>query len=128
MPSIDKTPLYIDLDKRRRIEWNMNTALLVRKHIAPGSSLFESIGEYKDKATGETKKRYDINGDNLIVYLWACLVTGARLDGEAFNRSIEETGDLIDNKRKATRAYLEIDRLIGRYYGDEQGEAQAAAR
>jgi hypothetical protein len=53
---------------------------------------------------------------------------GERLDGTPFNLSIEQVGDLITGKRKSTRAYLGIQTLLARYYGDDPGEAEAAAR
>ena len=65
---IDKSPLYLDLDKRRRIEFNLNAANMIRKHTAPGASLWEKIGEVE--VEGEARPRYDINGEALQVYLW----------------------------------------------------------
>ncbi len=93
---IDKSPVYLDLDQRRRIEFNLNAANMIRKHTAPGASPWEKIGEVEVK--GEVRPQYDINGEALQVYLWACLNVGERLDGTPFNLSIEQVGDLINGK------------------------------
>ncbi len=116
----DKSPVYLALDTRRRIEFNLNAANMIKKHTEPGSSLWEKVSEVL--VDGNPKVQYDINGDALQVYLWACLNVGERLDGKPFNLSIEEVGDLINSKRKSTRAYLGIQSLLARYYGDDPGE------
>lgn len=126
LATLDYTPIYAELDARRRLEFNLNTEILIRKHVASGSGLWDSVGEFVD-TDGKRKVRHDINLENLRVYLWATLAEAARIDGDPFSLSLEDVGMLIRHKRKATHAFIAVSQTLKQYYGDaEPGEAPAS--
>lgn len=118
---ITKTPIYVDLDRRRELCMNLNTEILIR-NTAPGASLWETIGEETD-ASGQVKRTLDVNLDNLKVYLWALLQDDSRRNGEKL--TVDEVGEMITRRAWVTKAVVAITAALAAYYGDESGEANA---
>ncbi len=109
---LSRKPIYIDLDRRREIVFNLNTEILIREEGKGASSLWESIGVETDPETGEEKKLLDVNLENLRVYLWAALFEDAKKHGE-----------ILTHRKYVTEAVLRITEALRLYYGDDEGEA-----
>lgn len=122
---INKTPIFIDLDRRREIVFNVNTEILIKSAGGLGSSLWETIGETKDPGTGKVQRTLDVNLENLRLYLWAALQDDCHRNAEILTP--EQVGALLTRKRWVTQAVLKITQALAAYYGDEPGEAQAPA-
>lgn len=122
---IQKTPIYIDLDRRRELRMNLNTEILIRNAAEPGASLWQTIGVETDQETGKEKRTLDVNLENLKVYLWALLQDDAAAAGEKL--TIYEVGQLMTRRAWVTQAVIAITKALSAYYGDEPGEAQAPA-
>ena len=116
---IDPSPFFVDLDKRRPIEFNLNTERMIFKHKERDSALVEVVEEIVGE-DGKPKVKHDINLDNLAIYLWAAITEGARIAGEPVLFTIDDVGALVSGKRKATNAYLALRLLMARYYGDAE--------
>lgn len=125
---IQKTPIFIDLDRRRRVVFNLNTEILIRSAGKRNASIFETIGEAKDPETGETKRSLDVDVENLRVYLWAAIQEDAERHNETL--SLADVGALLTNKIRIGKAVVAVTRGLAAYYGDgpdEPGEASAPA-
>lgn len=122
---IDKTPIYVDFDRRRELAMNLNAEILIRNSAEPGASLWQTIGVETDPETGKEKRTLDVNLDNLRVYLWALLQDDAKARGEKL--TIEDVGQMITRRKWVTQAVIAITKALAAYYGDELGEAQAPA-
>ena len=119
---IDKTPIYIELDRRREVVFNLNTEILIRSACASedSTSLCSTVGERVNPKTGEPERVLDVNLNNLRVYLWAALQQDARARDEKL--TIEDVGQLITQRRFVTRALLALTQALKVYYGDAPGE------
>lgn len=115
---ITKTPIYVDLDRRRELAMNLNTEITIR-NTTPGASLWETIGVETD-AEGKEKRTLDVNLDNLKVYLWAMLQDDAKGRGEKL--TVDDVGKLITRRAWVARAVVAITAALAAYYGDESGE------
>lgn len=118
---LTRKPVYIDLDRRREIVFNLNTEILIREVGKGASSLWESIGVETDAETGEEKKLLDVNLENLRVYLWAALFEDAKRHGEML--TVEDVGAILTHRKYVTEAVLRITEALRLYYGDDEGEA-----
>jgi hypothetical protein len=117
---IQKAPIYVDLDRRREIVFDLNTEILIKAAGKQGSSLWETIGVTTDP-TGKESRSLDVNLENLRTYLWAALQADAKRRGEIITE--DEVGALLKRRVWVTRAVLEISKALQQYYGDEPGEA-----
>lgn len=115
--SIVKTPVFLDLDRRRELIFDLNTEALIQGANANIGGLLTKIGEETDPKTGKLREKMDVNLDNLRVYLWAALYRDAHERGELL--TIEDVGRLIDRRRKVTLAYFAMRAVLDRYYGRE---------
>jgi hypothetical protein len=123
---IQKTPIYIELDRRREVIFNLNTEILIKGTAAAGKTVLETIGKRHNEETGEDEPVLSVNAENLRVYLWAGLQDDARRRGEMLTQ--EEVGRFLTCKRQITEAVAAVLMGINQYYGDEQpGEAIAPA-
>jgi len=120
---IDKTPIYVDFDRRRELSMNLNAEILIRNTAEPGSALWQTIGVEKDQNTGKDRRTLDVNLDNLKVYLWAMLQDDAKRRDEKL--TVEDVGQMITKRKWVTQAVVKITKALAAYYGDEQGEAEA---
>jgi hypothetical protein len=118
---IQKTPIYVDFDRRREIVFNLNTEILIRGAGKQSSSLWETIGVEVDAESGQEKRSLDVNLENLRAYLWAALQEDAKRHNEALTE--DEVGALLTRRKWVTQAVLKIADALSRYYGDEPGEA-----
>lgn len=121
--AIVKSPIYIDLDRRRELVFDLNTEALIQGANKRDVSLWMKIGEVKDEETGEVKDTLDLNLDNLRVYLWASLYRDSHEKGELL--SVDDVGALINHRKKCTAAFLAVREAMNRYYGlgeDEPGK------
>ncbi len=122
---IQKTPIFVDLDRRHRVVFNLNTEILIRGAGKRNASIFETIGEETDPETGEIKRVLDVDVENLRVYLWAAIQEDAQRHNETL--SLEDVGALLTNKSRISNAVVAVTRALAAYYGDEPGEADAPA-
>ena len=120
MASIVKSPIFLDLDERRELVFDLNTEALIQGSGKRDVSLWTKIGEEVDPKTGEIKNKFDLETDNLRVYLWACLYRDAQRRGELL--TIDDVGALINHRTKATQAFLAVREAMDRYYGKAEGE------
>jgi hypothetical protein len=118
--TILKAPIFVDLDRRRTVVFNLNTEILIRNAGGQDSSLWKTIGEIKDAETGEVKRTLDVNLENLRLYLWAALQDGLQRAGETL--TVDEVGALLTKRRWVTTAVVAITQALNQYYGDEPGE------
>jgi hypothetical protein len=128
MPSVVlfKKPIYLDLDRRRRVVFNLNTEILIRNGGGKESSLWETIAETKDPETGEVRRTLDVNVENLRLYLWAALNAAAEHSGDVL--ALDEVGALLSHRSQVTSAVVAITEALRQYYGDPpQGEPEAPA-
>jgi hypothetical protein len=122
MPSILKSPIFVDLDRRRELIFDLNTEALIQGAGKRDSALWTKIGEKKDPKTGEIKDTLDLNVENLRIYLWACLYRDMRANGELLTQ--DDIGALVNNRRKATAVFLAVREAMSRYYGRDEEEEQ----
>jgi len=122
---IQRKPVYIELDRRRQLTFNLNTEIMIRDVSGRGSSLWETVGESKDAETGEVRRTLDVNLDNLRTYLWAALYEDAEKRGEKL--TIEDVGRMLSRRKWVTAAVYAISEAMNQYYGDTEGEAEAPA-
>ena len=118
---IQKMPIYIDLDRRRQVIFNLNTEILIRNAGGNGGGVLETVG-MKKNAAGEDEPILRVNPENLRLYLWAAIQEDMQPDERL---KIEDVGRIIKTRRAATDATAAIITAIAAYYGDEPGEAQA---
>jgi hypothetical protein len=116
---IQKAPIFVDLDRRRTVVFNVNTEILIRNAGGKDASLWETIGETKD-ADGNINRTLDVNLENLRLYLWAALQDGLQRAGETL--TVDEVGALLTRRKWVTQAVVAITRALNQYYGDEPGE------
>lgn len=122
---IQKAPIYIDLDRKREVLFNLNTEILIRGTAAAGKTILETIGKRRNEETGEDEPVLSVNPENLRVYLWAGLQEDARRHDEKM--TLEEVGRLLASKRQVTEAVAAVLVAVNQYYGEEPGEAHAPA-
>jgi hypothetical protein len=121
-----KKPVFVDFDRRRRLVFNLNTEILIRNAGGAKSSLWDTIGEARDEATGEITRTLDVNLENLRLYLWAALQDDAQRAGETL--TVDEVGALLTRRGWVTQAVVAITLALSQYYGDDgKGEAPAPA-
>jgi len=113
--AIVKTPVYVELDQRRELVFDLNTEALIQGAGKRDASLWAKIGEVKDEKTGELCDKLDVNVENLRLYLWACLYRDMKDRGELL--TVEDVGALIDNRKKATAAFIAVRASMNSYYG-----------
>jgi hypothetical protein len=119
---IQKTPIYVDFDRRRQLVFNLNTEILIRGAGGRDCALWETVGEHKDEKTGEVSRSLDVNLENLRVYLWAALQDDARAHGETL--TVDDVGKLLARRKWITQAVLQMGDALNQYYGDDpKGEA-----
>jgi hypothetical protein len=117
---IQKSPIFIELDRRREVIFNLNTEILIRGSEAAGKTVLETIG-HKPGPDGKPVPVLSVNPENLRVYLWAGLQEDARRQNEKI--TAEEVGRLLTSKKNVTEAVGAVLVALHRYYGDEPGEA-----
>jgi len=125
MSTIVRTPVYIELDRRRELVFDLNTEALIQGANPGDLSLWMKIGEKKDEKTGEVKDTLDVNLQNLRTYLWACLYRDSRENDELL--TLEDVGALINTQKRCTIAFLKVRQAMNQYYGHEPGEKKARA-
>ena len=118
---LSRKPVFVDLDRRREIVFNLNTEILIREAGKGSESLWEQIGIERDADSGEEKKTLDVNLQNLRVYLWAALQADCRSRGEML--TVEDVGALLTRRKYVTRAVEGISEALQLYYGEDEGEA-----
>lgn len=118
--AIVKTPIYLDLDCRRELVFDLNTEALIQGASKRDASLWTKIGEEKDPKTGELRDKLDVNVENLRTYLWACLYRDTRARGELLTP--EDIGAMVGHRKKATLAFLAVRAAMDRYYGKDEDE------
>jgi len=116
--SIVKTPIFLDLDRRRELVFDLNTERLIQGVNAEIGGLWTKIGERENPKTGKLEELCDVNLDNLRTYLWACLYRDAHAKGELL--TLEDVGAFIDRRKKVTLAYLAVRKALDIYYGRDQ--------
>lgn len=118
---IDKTPIYVDFDRRRQVVFNLNTEILIRANGGKESSIWETIGTRLNEETGKQERMLDVNLENLRLYLWAAIHADAVKRGETL--TIEDVGELLTRRKWITQAVMAITQALNQYYGDEpEGE------
>lgn len=123
---IQKTPIFVELDRRRRLTMNLNTEILIRTAGGAGKALLGTVGKRKDEATGEDVPVLGVDLENLRLYLWAALQADAAEHGEVMTQ--DEVGALMTKRKHVTEALAALMVAIAQYYGDEpKGEAAAPA-
>jgi hypothetical protein len=115
--SIVKKPIFVTLDRRRELVFNLLTEARVKGQKLD-SGLWEKIGEYEDPKTGQVKNRLSLNLDNFAVYLWAAIYEDAHKAGELL--TVEDVGRLVNTKKKADRAFDALLDALAVYYGDDE--------
>jgi hypothetical protein len=115
-----KAPIFIDLDRRRTVVFNINTEILIRNAGGKDASLWQTIGETTDPVTGEVRRTLDVNLENLRLYLWAALQDGLQRAGESL--TVDEVGALLSRRKWVTQAVVAVTQALSQYYGDEPGE------
>jgi hypothetical protein len=118
--AIVKKPIFVELDRRREVRFNLLTEARIQGAKKLGSALWDVVGEYRD-ASGELKKKLNLNLENFSVYLWAALYEDAHRCGELL--TVEDVGNLIDHHRKSNAAYDALSLALIGYYGDEDQAA-----
>lgn len=120
--SIVKTPIFLDLDRRRELVFDLNAEALIQGVNADIGGLWTKVGEKKNPKTGKMEDALDVNLENLRTYLWASLYRDARERGELL--TLEDVGAFIDRRRKVTLAFIAVRAALDRYYGreDEPGK------
>jgi hypothetical protein len=97
---------YIELDKKRPITFGMNALRLFTKEV--GVSL-SGIGPLLS----------DIDIDSVIKLLYFGLKDGARIEGEPYELSLEQTADLVTNMSKLTEVF---DIFLEQYSDGTEGK------
>jgi hypothetical protein len=121
-----KKPIFIELDRRRQLVFNLNTEILIRQAGGENSSLWQTIGERTDPGTGKVERTLDVNLENLRLYLWAALQEDARACGEQL--TLEEVGGLLTRRKWVISTVEAITEALRQYYGDDPlGEKSAPA-
>ncbi|MGA7887610.1 MAG: hypothetical protein WCA44_17890 [Acidobacteriaceae bacterium] len=123
---LDNTPVFIDLDKRRRLAMNVNTEILIKKAGGLDAPLVDTIGKRRNETTGEDEAVLEVNIENVRLYLWACLQSA----NPAEALTLEEVGALMRKRSKIAEAIAALVVLRAQYYGDggdDKGEADAPA-
>ena len=118
---IQKAPIFVDLDRRRQIAFNLNTEILIRNAGGTGKRVLETIGKRINEETGNEEPVLSVNPENLRLYLWAALQEDAQRHNETL--TIEDVGALLTRKRQAADATVSVLVGLHAYYGDEPGEA-----
>ncbi|WP_446744297.1 hypothetical protein [Silvibacterium acidisoli] len=119
MPILKK-PIFLNLDRRREVIFDLNTEKRIQSQRKLGVSLWEEVGEYVDAETGEIKKKLNLNLENFGIYLWAALYDDAHKHGELL--TVAEVGALVDKKKKFEAAYDALSSALLVYYGDDEDE------
>jgi hypothetical protein len=114
---IKKLPLYVDLDRRRELTFNLNTEITICSAGGQGARVLETVGTNHNEETGEDEPILRVNGENLRLYLWAALLADAQRQNEKL--TIEDVGGLIDNSQAATDAAAKVLIGLNQYYGDQ---------
>jgi hypothetical protein len=125
MSTIVRTPVYIELDRRRELVFDLNTEALIQGANPNNLSLWMKIGEKRNEKTGKVEDTLDVNLENLRVYLWACLYRDAREHDEPL--TLEDVGAMINTRKRCTNAFLAVRQAMNQYYGHEPGEKKARA-
>jgi len=120
-----KKPIFIELDRRRQLVFNLNTEILIRQAGGENSSLWQTIGERTDPDTGKVEHTLDVNLENLRLYLWAALQEDAEAAGQSL--TLEEVGGLLARRKAVLSTVTAITEALRQYYGDEPGEESAPA-
>jgi hypothetical protein len=123
---IQNTPIFIDLDRRRQVIFNLNTEILIRGNAGKNAPLWETIGESTDPETGKPTRTLDVNLGNLRTYLWAALQEDAQRHDELLTPV--EVGAMLVHRSQVKVAVEALTTALMQYYGDEPaGETHAPA-
>ena len=117
---LDRTPIWITLDRPRELRFNLNAELLVRAQADAENGLLQEVGTIHNPETGEDMPRMDVHLANLRVYLWAALQADARARGDML--SLDAVGELLDTREKITEALSLVGAALAQYYGGGVGE------
>lgn len=122
---IQKTPIFVDFDRRREVVFDLNTEILIRSAGGKDSSIWETIGT-RPCADGTEERILDVNLENLRLYFWAAAYADAKRVGELL--TVEDVGALFKERRWINEAVVAISQALNQYYGDSRkGEAAAPA-
>jgi hypothetical protein len=118
-----KEPIFVDFDRRRRVEINLGTEILIRNAGGKEAPAWEEVGQRINPATGEQEWALAVNEDNLRLYLWAALQDDAKAHGETL--TLEDLRWLSDRHNWAQQGVVAVRRALNQYYG---GASQAAPK
>jgi hypothetical protein len=124
MPTLLKSPIFVDFDRRRQVVFNLNTEILIRAAGGKRASLWETVGEQVN-AAGETERLLDVNLENLRLYLWAALQEDALRHDQLM--TLTDVGAILARRKWVTKAVVAVGEALKQYYGDDPGEAPAPA-
>lgn len=123
---IQKAPIFVELDRRRRLTMNLNTEILIRTAGGAGKGLLDTVGKQRNEKTGEDEPILGVNLENLRLYLWAALQADATANGETLTQ--EDIGALLTHRDQVVAALAALMLAVNQYYGDApKGEAGAPA-
>lgn len=125
MTAIVKKPIFLDLDRRRELIFNLNTEKLIQSESKLGNPFVRTIGEEVGE-DGKTRERLELDLEVFGVYLWAALYADAHRNGELL--TVEDVGALIDHRDKTAAALVAVRASIDAYYGRGGAPGEAKAR
>jgi len=115
-----KEPIFVDFDRRRRVEINLGSEILIRNAGGKEAPAWEEVGHRINATTGLREWALAVNEDNLRLYLWAALQEDAKAHSETL--TIDDLRWLSGRHNWAEQGVLAIRRALNQYYG---GAAQA---
>jgi hypothetical protein len=118
-----KEPIFVDFDRRRRVEINLGSEILIRNAGGKEAPAWEEVGHRINPATGEREWALAVNEDNLRLYLWAALQEDAKAHSETL--TMEDLRWLSERHNWAEQGVLAIRRALNQYYG---GASQANSK
>jgi hypothetical protein len=110
-----KEPIFVDFDRRRRVEINLGTEILIRNAGGKNTPAWEEVGQRVDPETGEKEYALAVNEDNLRLYLWAALQEDAKAHSETL--TIEDVRWLGERHNWAQQGVVAVRRALNQYYG-----------
>ncbi len=120
-PVLYKEPIFVDFDRRRRVEINLGTEILIRNAGGKEAPAWEEVGHRINPATGERECALAVNEDNLRLYLWAALQDDAKAHGETL--TLDDLRWLSDRHNWAQQGVVAVRRALNQYYGGPRQEA-----
>ena len=116
-----KEPIFVDFDRRRRVEINLGTEILIRNAGGKGAPAWEEVGQRINPATGELECALSVNEDNLRLYLWAALQDDAKTHSETL--TLDDLRWLSERHNWAQQGVMAVRRALNQYYGGPRQEA-----